>query len=525
MLEKKKLSLDHAIFWPSFIIIAVVCALIVMNPEKANEVSNAALAWCTNKLGWAFEWYVIILFGIAMYLIFGKYGNKKLGDSEPEFKTSTWLGMIFTSTSSAALIYWATIEWYYYMQSPPWGVEPFSVEASRWAATYGMYHWGLIPTAMYVVIGVAIGYNFFVKKRSVVKPSSVCGVLGEQKDRSLGKLIDVLYIIGMVAGVGTSLGLGTPLVAELISKLFGVEHTLSLDGWIIIAWVALFGTSVYIGLQKGIKVLSDVRVYLAFAVIIFVAMVGNTSYILNGFTDSVGWMLQHIIQMTMYTDPYGQSGWPQGWTIFYWAWFLNCVITYSIYLAKISKGRTIKEFGLGVLGAIFVGEAVFFGVFTQYAMHVFQAGALDLGMIMEKLGTARAIVEIWATLPLAQVVLPVLLVYCFISTATFINGVAYTLAMVTTKEITEDDEPSRLNRVVWSLLLGALAISLLLLGGLKPLQTASVVGGLPMMIVCIIIPISFFREVKKDGWIHEDESLADQKLTAKITEIVRELRV
>jgi L-carnitine/gamma-butyrobetaine antiporter len=504
MSEQKKMKIDHIIFWPPLILISILCALIIKDPVKANDICNKALSWTTDKLGWAFEWYVVILFVIALYLIFGKYGHKKFGDSEPEFKTGTWLGMIFSSTSSAALIYWATIEWFYYMQTPPFGAAPFSLEASRWAAAYGMYHWGLIPTAMYVVIGTAIGYNFFVKKRNVIKPSSVCGILGKHKDGLPGKVIDILYIIGMVAGVGTSLGLGTPLVAELITKIFGVPHTLSLDGWIIIAWMVLFSTSVYFGLQKGIKVLSDIRVYLAFGVVIFFAVFGPTAYILNGFTDALGTMLQNLIRMTLYTDPVGKSGFPQGWTIFYWAWFLNCVVTYGIYLVRISKGRTVRQFGLAVLGAVVVGEMVFFGVFTNYAMFIHSQGVLKIGDIMAKYGPARAIVEIWATIPLSKVVLPVLLIYCFISTATFINGVAYTLAMVTTKEITENDEPSRLNRVVWALLLGVLAISLLLLGGLKPLQTAAVIGGLPMMIVCILIPISFFKEVKVTGWITGD---------------------
>lgn len=128
-----------------------------------------------------------------------------------------------------------------------------------------------------------------------------------------------------------------------------------------------------------------------------------------------------MIQMTLYTDPYGKSGFPQGWTIFYWAWFLNCIITYAIYLVRISKGRTVREFGLAVLGAIVLGEMVFFAVFTNYAMFIHQQGILNIGMIVEKFGTARAIVEIWGTLPLASVVLPVLLVYAFIATATFIN--------------------------------------------------------------------------------------------------------
>lgn len=511
-MEQKKLKIDHVIFWPPLILISIVCGLIIKDPKRANDISNMALSWTTDKLGWAFEWYVVILFLIALYLIFGKFKDKKFGEGEPEFKTSTWLGMIFTSTSSAALIYWATIEWFYYMQTPPFEAKPFSTQAAQWASAYGMYHWGLIPTAMYVVVGTAIGYNFFVKKRNVVKPSSVCGILGKQKDGLTGKIIDILYIIGMVAGVGTSLGLGTPLVAELLSKIFGVQHTLSLDGWILVAWIVLFSTSVYLGLQKGIKVLSDIRVYLAFGVIIFIAVFGPTAFILNGFTDALGTMLQNITRMTLYTDPYGKSGFPQGWTIFYWAWFLNCVVTYSIYLVRISKGRTVRQFGLAVLGAIVLGEMVFFAVFTNYAMFIHYQGVLDIAKIMEQSGAARAIVEIWATLPLSVVVLPVLLVYSFISTATFINGVAYTLAMVTTKEITENDEPSRLNRVVWALLLGTLAISLLMLGGLKPLQTASVIGGLPMMIVCIIIPISFFKEVKAGWGIDNNDGDQEKKI-------------
>ncbi|MBL4954748.1 L-carnitine/gamma-butyrobetaine antiporter [Neobacillus sp. OS1-32] len=498
--NKKKLSLDHAIFWPPLIIIAIVCAFIIKNPEQANKISGSALSWVTNNLGWAFEWYVIIMFAICMYFVFGKLKDKRLGDGPPEFSTFSWLGMMFTSTSSAALIYWASIEWLYYMQSPPHGAKPYSTEAAMWGSAYGMYHWGLIPVAMYVVVGVAIGYNFFVKKRDVIKPSSVCGVLGKRKEGWLGKVIDVLYIIGMVAGVGTSLGLGTPLVAELISKIFGVKHTLSLDGSILIAWIALFIITLYFGLQKGIKFLSDLRVWLAFGVIIFVLIFGNMSYILNGFTDAVGMMLQNLIVMTFYTDTFGKSGWPQGWTIFYWAWFLNCVLSYAIYLVKISKGRTIREFALGVLGSITIGEMVFFGVFTPYSMNIYYKGIIDIPAIFAKFGAPHTIVEIWSTLPLAAIVLPVLLVYCFVSTGTFINGVAYTLAMVTTKGITENDEPSRFNRISWALILGLLAISLLLLGGLQPLQTSSVIGGLPMMVVCIIIPISFFREIKKTGW-------------------------
>lgn len=500
MSQHKEMKIDHVIFWPPLILISIICGLIIRDPKAANEISGKALTWTTDKLGWAFEWYVVILFLVALYLIFGKYQDKKFGEGAPEFKTGTWLGMIFTSTSSAALLYWATIEWYFYMKSPPFGAEPFSVEAAKWAACYGMYHWGLIPTAMYIGVGTAIGYYFFVKKQSVVKPSNACGILGKRKDGLLGKIIDILYILGMVAGVGTSLGLGTPLVAELLSKIFGTPHTLSLDGWIIIAWMVLFTASVYLGLQKGLKVLSDIRVYLCFGAIIFVAAFGPTSYLLNGFTDALGTMLQNIVRMTLYTDPYGKSGFPQGWTIFYWAWFLNCVVTYAIYLARISRGRTVRQFALAVLGAITVGEMVHFGVFTNYAMFIHQQGGLDIGAIMTNFGPARAIVEIWATLPLSGAVLPVMLVYAFISTATFISGVAYTLAMVTTKEITESDEPGRVNRVVWALVLGILGISLLLLGGLQPLQTAAVLGGLPMMVVCVIIPVSFYQVLKRDGW-------------------------
>lgn len=511
----KKKSIEPAIFWGPLVLLAIACTYLVMDPVRGNEVLNKAFGYLTGALGWTYEWYTFGFFVLLIYLVTGKYGDKKLGDDKPEFSTLSWLGMLFTSTMGSSLMYWGTIEFYFYLTSPPYGAEPFSIAAAEWASSYGMYHWGILPNAMYSVLAIAFGYMFFIKKTDVVRPSTACvTVLGERANGWLGKVIDVFFVIGLVAGIGTTLGLGTPLVGELITAVFGFEHNIGLDAIIIILWTVMFATSVYFGLQKGIKVLSDIRLYLMLFVLAFVIGIGPASFMFNNFTDSFGHMMQNFVKMSFYTDPHGQSGFPQGWTIFYWAWYITYALQFGIYLARISKGRTIRQLALGVVCAASFGSWMFFAVFGNYAIDVFNQGIVPIADIMAEHGTARAIVEIWSTVPFSGVMLVVFLVLLFISAATVLNGAAFTLAMVTTKNLTADEEPANWNKVFWALVLGGVSLTLMFLGGLKPLQTSSIIGSFPMMFITIIIMIGCFKEM----YAHWGSSDNDNKNVSMDTE-------
>ncbi|PKM93853.1 MAG: choline transporter [Firmicutes bacterium HGW-Firmicutes-1] len=504
-------KIDKAIYWPSVLITLFLAVYFVFNPEKSLVKLNTVFNYMTNELGWTYIWFTLLAFGSALYLIFGKFGNVILGSpgDKPDFSTFSWIGMIFTASTGSSLLYWGTIEWIYYWQAPPFGAEVGSWEAAEWASAYGMFHWGASAWAMYAVISVAIAYSYHVRKKPILRLSEACrGLLGDRVDGWIGKLIDVFFVFGLIGGVTTSMGLGTPMLTAGICKLTGIAHTRELELIIITVWTLSIGITVFLGLEKGIRKLSDLNIYLAFGVLGFLLVLGgHTVFILNQTTSSVGLMIQEFVHMSFWTDAVGQSKHPQWWTIFYWAWWVVYAPAMGLYIAKISKGRSIKQV---VLGSVFWGSLgcwIFFSILGNYSMglqlsfnnpELFPGRALDVISIFNTSGPAWAVVETIAAAPLGMILLFAFILLAFISMVTGQTTIAFTLAAVTTKELKETEEPARWNSFLWAIILGAISISLLLFNALKPLQTTSIVAAFPLMIVLIIVAISFFKMLKVD---------------------------
>lgn len=492
-------GIDKRLFWPPLLLVVIICAAIIMNPKTSTENIGIVFNFLTGPLGWSYEVFVLANIAVVCYFTFGKFGNKRFGDEKPEFSTVTWLCMLFSAGTSAAIVYWAPIEFFFFISAPPFGAQPFSPQAEQWSMAYSLFHWGISNYLLYVGVGVVFGYMYFVQKKDVFRPSIACEpVLGQAIHGFWGKAIDIFYMVGIIAGVATSVGLGTPLLSEVITKITGIPHTLMLDAAILVVWTIIIAISVYGGLDKGIKQLSDFRNWLGWAILAFVMVVGPTAFMFNHFFESLGVMINNFFRMSLYTDPIYKSGFPQGWTIFYFAWFVAYAISTGMYLARLSRGRTVREF---TLGATFAGVAsvyLYFMVFGNYGIDLYKRGVLNLGEIISTSGTPKAIVEIFSTLPGSTILLPILLVLLFISTATLLNGVAYTLAMVTSARIKDKEEPAKWNRVFWALLLGGLSLVLIFLGGMKPLQAAAVAGSFPTMFIMIIIVYGFIKTAGKE---------------------------
>jgi BCCT family betaine/carnitine transporter len=504
-------KVDKAVYYPSVFITLFLAFYFVLNPESSLKHLNKVFSYMTNELGWTYIWFTLAAFGGALYLIFGKYGNVKLGTKEdkPDFSKFSWIGMIFTASTGSSLLYWGTIEWIYYWQSPPFGAEVGSWQAAEWASAYGMFHWGATAWAMYAIVSVAIAYVYHVKKQPILRLSEACrGILGDKVDGPIGKLIDIFFVFGLIGGVTTSMGLGTPMLTAGICKLTGMEHTITLELIIITLWTLSIGVTVFLGLEKGIKKLSDLNVYLAFIVLGFLLFLGGKMvFILNQSTSAMGLMTQEIISMSFWTDAVGQSSHPQWWTIFYWAWWVVYAPAMGLYIAKISKGRTIKEVVLGSVLWGSLGCWVFFSILGNYSMglqlsfsnpEAFAGRGLDVISIFSELGAEWAIVETIAAAPLGTLLLAAFVLLAFISMVTGQTTIAFTLAAVTTKELKEKDEPARWNSFLWAIILGSISISLLLFDALKPLQTTSIVAAFPLMFVLILVAASFFKMVKAD---------------------------
>jgi len=498
-MEQKKI--DKFLFWPVVLVVLFLAILIVVFPEGSKTVIGNMQNFTLNSFGWLYLWICIGGFFFLMWLAFSKYGNVKLGgiDEKPKYSTFSWVAMIICSGISSTIMYWGTIEFAYYLLTPPFGAEPHSIEAAEWASVYGIFHWGPTAWSIFVLAAIPIAYAFHVKNTPSLRMSiATKGVLGKYSEGIYGKIIDIFVLVGQLSGMGVALALTTPMISAGIAKIFGLTQTLTLDICVMLLTTAIFTTSVYLGLDRGIRVLSNFNWQVAIGLLIFVLLVGPTQFIINTTTNSMGILAHNLLKMSFWTDPIAKSGFPEGWTIFYWAWWVAPAPYIGLFVTRISRGRTIKETILGVtfLGAL--GCAVVFAVLGNYGLYAELNGIVPVTQILNESGAPAAIIAIISSLPLGQIILPIFILVALIFTATSMDSTAYILAAVTTENLGINGDPARTNRIFWAFILIAMPISLMFLGGLRTIQSIAVIGALPLAFILIIMVFSLMKWLRAD---------------------------
>lgn len=514
-------------FFPPLIFILALCIWVISNPTAAGEAMGVAFSFVTEGLAWYFQLFFFIVILLLVFLCISPIGAKRFGTEKSEYSTFSWMGMIFTAAAGFGMLTWTSIEWYYYAASPTWGMEAFSAEAMEWASLYPLFHWGPAAFAIYILLAVLFGYQIYCKKVSNSRPSTACeAVIGKKNaDGALGKVFDAIFSIGLLCSVVTCVGVNVPTLFGIISRVIGFEPPFIAEACVIMAWSALMAVLLYAGLKKGIKMFSDFRVILGFVILGFLLIVGPTTTMLNNFTDSLGMFVQYAGRLFLNTDPYAQSGTPQAWTVFYWCWYLVCAIQTGIFFAKISRGRSVRQLIIGAMAGSVAGSWMFFAVFQGLCMDIFVGNSVDIASIMAESGQGAAIVALWDYFPFAKVLFPVLMVYGFISMQTLLNSQCYSMAMITTKSLEGDEEPPLWMRIFWSVGIGAISIVLLLIGGIAPAQTVSIVAAVPLSAVVIIMLIAFFKELRQRGWIENDKIVPIEGFTAMEGDLVIEEKV
>ncbi|MBT5074040.1 MAG: BCCT family transporter [Kordiimonadaceae bacterium] len=430
------------------------------------------------------------------WLAFGRYGKVKLGDGEPVFSTLSWVAMLFSAGVGGSLLYWSVIEWAAYYTAPPFGAEPKSTNALEWATSYGMFHWGITAWCIYALPTIAISYSFYVRKIPYLRLSAA--ILGEKSNTSIwAKVIDFSFMIALIGGAGTSLSLTAPVISAGFSHLTGVERTPTVDLMVICLCIAIFGTSVYMGLEKGIKKLADANFYLSIILLLFVLIVGPTTFILMMGTESIGFMLANTIEMLTWTDAVDNTGFVQDYTIFYWAWWLAYAPYTGIFVTRISKGRTIKQVILSMCAYGSLGCWAFYIVLGNFALDLELSNALPLASMIEA-DAFDAISVIFLQLPYGSFALGLFIIVTLIYVATTYDSASYTLASAATKELHAGENPATWHRIFWAFALGILPIILMYIGGLKVVQSAVLLAGFPIAIASIFMVRTLLKSLRED---------------------------
>ncbi|MEE8528004.1 MAG: BCCT family transporter [Gammaproteobacteria bacterium] len=506
-MEQKQI--DWATFGTCLAIILVVCLPLAVFPGTGGQLILKAYDFIATEFGFLYMLAGVAVMVLLAWLAIGRYGRIVLGTDgdKPEFSDYSWAAMLFCAGVGGGLMFWAPVEWAYYFDSPPFGVEPRSAMAADWASTYGIFHWGPGAWCFYCLPTLAIAYPYYVKRVPFLRFSASCHYLiGAEEETGWGRFIDLLFMIALLGGAGSSIGFTTPLIAACISRLTGIDSGFALEVLAVFLCVGLFSISVWLGLRKGIKRLSDINLGLAFALLLFVVIAGPTVFLLKTSVASVGLMLQNFIRMNTWTDAFTDSGFVESWTIWYWAWWIAYGPFVGLFVTRISRGRTIRQVILGMIGYGSLGAMIFYMTLGNYGLSLELSETLSVTAMLKERGQASAVVAILDQLPWPSIAIAVFCVVTIVFTATTYDSASYILASSATRRLEAGDDPARWHRLFWALALAVVPLTLMFIGrlsgdpraGLTVIQTATLVVSLPILVVGVLMSISLMKQLRND---------------------------
>lgn len=482
---------------------AIAIAFLVwgfVSTDSLAAKSGTALDWVMTNTGWLFVLAATGFVAFVLWLALSRYGNIPLGrdDEEPEFKTVSWIAMMFSAGMGIGLMFYGVSEPISHFVAPPPGTgDPGNVAGAQTAMATTLFHWTLHPWAIYAVVGLAIAYGSYRKGRSQLISSAFEPLLGRHANGPGGKVIDMFAIFATLFGSATSLGLGALQIRSGLDIVAGVGGTGNAILVVIISVLTVaFVLSAVSGVSKGIQWLSNTNMVLALVLAGFVFVVGPTVFILNMVPTSIGTYFQDLAQMSARTNAAGAetAEWLSGWTVFYWAWWLSWTPFVGMFIARISRGRTIRQFVTGVLLVPCLVSLAWFAIFGGAAIDLQQKGTdiAGAGGLESQLFT---VLEQFPFATAASILVMVLVAIFFVSGADAASMVMGTLSERGTLE------PSRPTVIFWGTATGAVALVMLLIGGsdaLQGLQTITIVAALPFVIVMIALCLSLVKDLRND---------------------------
>lgn len=480
----------NAVFTISLVLTLAITIWGILMPEQFKAVGDISFSFLVSKFGWFYLAVMSIFVVFSIWIGFSKYGKIKLGedDSKPDYSLISWFAMLFSAGMGVGLVFWGVAEPLNHFVNPL-GLEGGTEAAKNFAITKSFVHWGLHPWANYAILALALAYMQFRKGKPGLISSVFIPLLGEERVKGpIGKFIDILAIFATVAGVATSLGLGAMQINSGLNRQFGIPETNFVLILIVIVVTILFMLSAISGLDKGIKFLSNLNVSVATILTVLTIIIGPSLLIFTNLFQGIGMYVKDVI---VDINPFGKSEWYGSWTIFYWAWWIAWAPFVGTFIARISKGRTIREFVAGVLLAPALASFIWFATFGSTAINAGIEVAKEaigktetaLFVVMEQYGSMGNIISI---------VTIILLCTFFVTSA---DSATFVLGMMSTDGSLD---PNVKTKVTWGVIQSALAVALMLSGGLGMLQTISIVAAFPFAIIMFFAMFSVVKALKED---------------------------
>ncbi|WP_419892853.1 BCCT family transporter [Oceanobacillus kimchii] len=486
----------NPVFFVSSIFILILVIIGAITPGKFESAANRLFNFTTINFGWFYLLAVFVFILFLVWLAFSKYGKIKLGpaDSKPEYSFFAWIGMLFSTGFGSGLVFWGVAEpMNHFFNTPFPGLEAQTEEAARVAMGYSFFNWGISQWSVFALVGLVIAFNQFRKDKNGLISTAIEPIVG--KNRLTANTVNSFAVIATVMGVATSLGLGIMQMNGGLNSVFGLSNSIWVQIGIAVTMLLVYLISSSTGLKKGMKWLSTLNLTLCLALLLFVFIMGPTVFILESFVLGIGDYITNFVHYSLRMTPYTGDSWVTEWTIFYWAWAISWSPFVGAFVARVSRGRTIREYIFGVTVVPPVIACLWIAVFGGTSLiSDLNNGTMIAEAVDEDL--AVALFETFGTLPLSTLmsVSAIFLIFTFLVTSA--DSATYILGSMTSKGSLN---PALVTKIVWGMLITAIAIVLLLAGGLEALQTAALTSALPFTIIIIFLMISFLKIIKKDN--------------------------
>ncbi|API86934.1 BCCT family transporter [Francisella uliginis] len=486
------------VFYPAIILASILALLGIIFPKDFANYMSIVQNLILEKFGWAYILAMSIFVCLCLVLMFSRFGDIKLGQEHdlPEYNNISWFAMLFAAGMGIGLMFYGVAEPLKHFLSPP-NASSEQLEVVKQAMNTTFFHWGIEAWSVYVIVGLSLAYFAYRHDLPLLPRSVLYPILGDKIYGSIGHAIDIFAILGTLFGVATSLGFGAMQVSSGMSFLTGLPDTINMQVIYIVFIVALATLSVALGLDKGIKILSNFNIVLALFLLAFILFLGNTTGLIQDYVQNVGYYLSTLVNQTFNLYAYNKESheWLKDWTLFYWGWWIAWSPFVGMFIAKVSKGRTIRQFTLGVL---FIPTG-----FTFLWMTVFGNSAIDIAMnsnAQNLINAANnnipvALFEFFQHFPFS-IILSIIAVFLIV---TFFVTSADSGALVIDILATGNAKKSiTMHRIAWSVLSGLLAISLILAGGLEALQSATIISAFPLLFILFLMCFSLVKSLRLD---------------------------